>query len=164
MTSDSNVNSANKRLPVMLSDAAFGESDRVEMCHMASTESSLGISTRAYPCAAFQGPGSGDSLRKLVATNSPYVRKQGSSRNGVTFNFYQECREVRGLLGMVRCGYGDRPDFWRREHLGDLLPYRPPPTSTAFRPSALRPSLYLSRARLCMEEIRRTTITTDLSK
>ena len=45
MTSDSNANSANKRLPLMLSDAAFGESDRVEMCHMASTESSLGITS-----------------------------------------------------------------------------------------------------------------------
>ena len=43
MTSDSNANLANKRLPVMLSDAAFGESDRVEMCHMASTKSSLGV-------------------------------------------------------------------------------------------------------------------------
>ena len=44
MTSDSNKISANKRLLVMLSDADFGESDRVEMCHMASTQSSLGLS------------------------------------------------------------------------------------------------------------------------
>ena len=43
MTSDSDVNSANKRLPLTLSDAGFGESDRVEMHHIASTRSSLGL-------------------------------------------------------------------------------------------------------------------------
>ena len=43
MTSDSNKVSANKQLPLTLSDADFGESDRVEMCHMASTQSSLGV-------------------------------------------------------------------------------------------------------------------------
>ena len=47
MASDSDANSANKGLPVTLSDAGFGESDRVEMRHMASTQSSLGMST--YP-------------------------------------------------------------------------------------------------------------------
>ena len=42
-TSDSDVNSANKRLPLMVSDAGFGESDRVEIHHIASTQSSLGM-------------------------------------------------------------------------------------------------------------------------
>ena len=42
-TSDSDVNSANKRLPLMVSDAGFGESDRVEIHHIASTQSSLGF-------------------------------------------------------------------------------------------------------------------------
>ena len=35
--------SANKRLPVVLSDSDFGESDRVKMHHMASDQSSLGM-------------------------------------------------------------------------------------------------------------------------
>ena len=53
MTSDSDVNLANKRLPLTLSDAGFGESDRVEMHHIASTRSSLGLTfwTAATVCA-----------------------------------------------------------------------------------------------------------------
>ena len=43
MASDSNEISANKGLPVTLSDSDFGESDRVEMCHLASAQSSLGF-------------------------------------------------------------------------------------------------------------------------
>ena len=42
-TSDSDVNSANKRLPLIVSDAGFGESDRVEIHRIASTQSSLGL-------------------------------------------------------------------------------------------------------------------------
>ena len=43
MTSDNNEILANKGLPVMLSDSDFGESDSVEMRHMASDQSSLGL-------------------------------------------------------------------------------------------------------------------------
>ena len=53
MTSDSDVNSANKRLPLTLSDAGFGESDCVEMHHIASTRSSLGVNGEAK-CTGLQ--------------------------------------------------------------------------------------------------------------
>ena len=46
MASDSNEISANKGLPVTLSDSDFGESDRVEMHHQASAQSSLGLSSQ----------------------------------------------------------------------------------------------------------------------
>ena len=46
MTSDSDTNSANKWLPLMLTDAGFGESDRVEKRHIESIQSSLGIIAR----------------------------------------------------------------------------------------------------------------------
>jgi hypothetical protein len=46
MTSDSNKNLANKWCPVILSDADFGESDCIEMHHMASTQSTLGVNDR----------------------------------------------------------------------------------------------------------------------
>ena len=45
MTSDNNEILANKGLPVMLSDSDFGESDSVEMRHMASDQSLLGAYT-----------------------------------------------------------------------------------------------------------------------
>ena len=44
MTSDRDMNSANKRLPQMLTDADFGESDHIKMHHIESTQSSLGVS------------------------------------------------------------------------------------------------------------------------
>ena len=43
MTSDSDTNLANKQLPLMLSDVDFSESDYIKMCHIASTQSSLGL-------------------------------------------------------------------------------------------------------------------------